>query len=314
MTFSDMAKRLMARAGLSIAKDERGDRGPQPVEVIPGMTSAPEPCLLFDRWHPDKHPRNSIVEPKIDGIRALYVQGRIVTRQALPLDAALHCLPALDRLEKRMGAAMVFDGEYQEPEGFAATLAAHKRGEGCGTFYLFDAVPLAEWKANAFTQPLAKRKAALALAVSDEEPFLAYLSGWDGGDASVVERLAEKAWTAEHEGLVVKDALSLYCRGRSSAWSKIKRVQTFDGPVLDVIVKGDDSSTAVALVRLDGKTVKVAAMDNHLKELALTDAVMGSGGLTGRMVEVAFDERTETGALRGARIVRLRPDKEEGER
>jgi ATP-dependent DNA ligase len=315
MTLSEIARRVMARAGMALARDERGGRGPQPVEIIDGMPAAPEPCLLANtHWTPALHPRQAIAQPKIDGMRALCLQSRIVTRQALPLNAALHCLPALDRLERKFGQPMVFDGEYQEPEGFGATLAAHKRGEGCGTFWLFDAVPFREWKANRFTQPLHARLAAIESLVGDDEPFLCFLPGAETASPENAEAFAEAAWARGMEGLVVKDARSLYCRGRSNAWLKLKRGQTLDGPVVDVVVPDGDVARGIALVRLDGRTHKVAAMPPDVRALLKADVVHGRGqGLTGRMVEVGFNERTETGALRGARIVRLRPDKEEGE-
>lgn len=315
MTLSEIARRVMARAGLSIARDERGSRGPQPVEIIDGMPVAPEPCLLpAAHWSPELHPSHAIAQPKIDGIRALGLQSRIVTRQALPLDAALHCLPALDRLEKRFGEPMVFDGEYQEADGFGATLAAHKRGEGAGTFYLFDAVPFREWKANRFTQPLVDRLRAIEERDANDEPFLCFLPGADVDSWENAESYAEAAWARGLEGLVVKDARSLYHRGRSNAWLKLKREQTLEGPVTDVVIPGGDFERAVALVRLDGRVHKVAAMPADVRKLMVEDKNGLGGGLTGRLVEVSFNERTETGALRGARIVRLRPDKEEGER
>ena len=315
MTFSDIAKRVMARAGITIARDQRGDRGPQPVEIIDGMPAAPEPCLLVGaHWTPELHPRKGIAQPKMDGIRALCLQSRIVTRHALPLNAALHCLPALDRLERKFGEPMVFDGEYMEPDGFAATLAAHKRGEGTGTFWLFDAVPFREWKANRFTQPLAERLDRIERLAPDDEPFLCFLPGTESECAEAATTYAQAAWARGLEGLVIKDARSLYTRGRSNAWLKLKRDQTLDGPVTDVVVPNGNIERGVALVRLDGRTHKIAAMPADIRALMRGDVDgLLAPGLPGRMVEVGFNERKETGALRGARIVRLRPDKDEGE-
>src|SRR4029434_2938514 len=47
------------------------------------------------------------------------------------------------------------------------------------------------------------------------------------------EGLLEQALAAGHEGVVVKDAASLYAAGRrGKAWRKVKPVQTFDLGVL----------------------------------------------------------------------------------
>lgn len=310
-SFSEITRVLFPRWRARIAAQERYGIGVQPVELIPGMPAAPEPCLLPDgHWSADRHPRSAVVQPKIDGMRALYVQSRIVTRGALPLNAALHCLPALDRLERKMGEAMVFDGEYQEPEGFQATQSAHKRGIGVGTFYLFDAVPYRDWKANHFRQPLVGRLRRIADAVEElGEPFLSFLPPVEARTPEDVMQLAEAAWTRGCEGLVVKAGMSIYTRGRSKDWLKLKRQQSLDGPVVDVVVPEHDPARAVALVKLDGKIVKVAAMPDDVRKLAVRDSYQG-GGLTGRMVEVEFNDRTESGALRGAKITRLRPDKE----
>jgi len=315
MQFSEIARRVMAKAGKALALDERGTRGPQPVEMIPGMTAAAEPCCLAGaHWAEALHPAHALAQPKIDGIRALALQTRIVTRQALPLDAALHCLPALDRLEKRFGEAMVFDGEYQEPEGFAATLAAHKRGMGAGVFWLFDAVPYAEWRANAFTMPLQGRLARIADLAGHDEPFLCFMPALACPTPADARALASAAWAAGGEGVVVKAGRGKYVRGRSTDWLKLKRAATLDGPVVDVVIPGGDIERGVALVRLGGKVHKVAAMPAVIREMLAGDKRDGDcGALTGRMVEVEFMERTESGALRGARIVRLRPDKEKGE-
>ena len=313
MIFSDIAKRVMAMAGANLAKRERGALGPQKLELIPGMPAAPEPCLLpGGHWSEAAHPRNAIAQPKIDGVRALYVNMRIVTRQAQPLDAALHCLPALIRLQERMGEPMVFDGEYQEPGGFQDTLSALKRGEGVGTFWLFDAVPYRDWKANRFRQPLIGRLERIAEHIEDE-PFLAFLPPVEVPTARDAEKLSEAAWARGCEGIVVKSGLSPYTRGRSKDWLKLKRSKSLDGTVIDVVVPEGDAARAVALVKLDGRIHKVAAMPAELREMARSDT-FGKMLLTGRMVEVEYSDRTESGALRGAKITRLRPDKEEGER
>ena len=69
----------------------------QPVRLIPGMPAAPEPCCLPVEWAAGKHPRDAMAQLKVDGIRALYVDTSIVSRNAIPLDCALHCLPALPK-------------------------------------------------------------------------------------------------------------------------------------------------------------------------------------------------------------------------
>jgi len=54
-------------------------------------------------------------------------------------------------------------------------------------------------------------------------------------------------------------------------------------------------------------------MPADIRAMLIHDKHGTDGGLTGQMVEVAFNNRTDTGALQGARIARLRPDKPKGE-
>lgn len=309
-SFSDIAKRITAKLGKDLARKERGDLHRQPVELLPGMTAAPEPCLLpAAHWTPETHMQPSIAQPKIDGIRGLHILTRMVTRQAQPFDAALHCLPALNRLEERFGQPMVFDGEYAEGDGFQATLAAFRKGEGQGVFYLFDAVPYEQWKANRFTQPLEARLEAIERHMLHDEPFLTSLPPTTVHSAGDVEHLAGQAWASGAEGLVVKRARSVYARGRSQVWLKVKREQSVDGIVTDVIVADNDPKRAVVLVRIDGKVHRIAAMPPEVRELAYREAVHGVS-FTGSCVEVEFNDYTDAGRLRGGKITRLRPDKD----
>jgi ATP-dependent DNA ligase len=311
--FGELARRVIARASRALARSERAGRGPQPVEMIPGMPAAPEPCTLpAAHWTAETHPKHAIAQPKIDGIRALYLQHRIVTREAQPFNAALHCLPALVRLEERFGQAMVFDGEYQERGGYEATQSAFRRGEGEGIFWLFDAVPYAEWKVDRFTMSLEKRLAITEAIMPADEPFLAFLPPVDVHLARDVLALVEQAWAAGAEGLVIKSALDPYFRGRSRGWLKLKRDITVDVPVLDVAMRElGVLATARVLVRVEGKSIWIAAMPAHLKQMVVGDemGVSEAERLTGRIVEITY-ERTDKGTLRAARIVRLRPDKE----
>lgn len=79
----------------------------------------------------------------------------------LPID---HVAPDLAGLERRYGEVMVFEGEYLEPGGFPATLAALKpgyRGERRGTIHMFDAVPAEQWRTDICQEPLGMRREAI---------------------------------------------------------------------------------------------------------------------------------------------------------
>src|SRR3546814_12704736 len=77
------------------------------------MTAAAEPCTLARHWCETLHPENAIAQLKQNGVRALALQGRIVTREAVPLDCALHCADANRHIEREYGEPMVIDAEYE---------------------------------------------------------------------------------------------------------------------------------------------------------------------------------------------------------
>jgi ATP-dependent DNA ligase len=283
----------------------------QPLRLIPGMPAASEPCLLPQVWSADLHPKNAVAHLKVDGIRALHIDTSIVSREALPLDCALHCLPALHELEKRYGEPMVFDGEYAEPGGFQATIAAMRRGEGVGTIWLFDAVPYREWSANRFTERLDRRHDRLAETVNRLDlPFINWLPLMHVPTADDALALAEKTWARGNEGIVVKDALSLYYRGKSRSWLKLKKKQTFDGIIVDALVK--DGRCQALMVRMPpdspspGKVVRIGS--NIPDEMR--DAIgRTQGSFIGNVAEIGFTDTTDTGNLRGGYFVRMRDDK-----
>lgn len=301
---------LARRVVRSIANVQRGDAVRQQLRLIPGMPAAPEPCCLPTTWSPESHPRDAVAQLKVDGIRAIYVDTAIVTRQALPLDCALHCLPALHALEQHYGEPMVFDGEYLEPDGFQATVAAMRRGIGHGAIWLFDAVPYSEWKVNRFTQPLGERVDQLCeLASRVESPFLTSLPLMDVPDADVALAVAEAAWGRKQEGLVVKARRSTYVRGKSSTWQKLKQRQTFDGTIVDALVKDGRCTALMVKMPADspspGKVVRVGS--NIPDELRA--AIARGADVAGAVAEIGFSDTTDTGNLRGGYFIALRHDK-----
>lgn len=284
----------------------------QPLRLIPGMPAAPEPCALPRHWSVETHPKNAGAQLKVDGIHALYVDTSIVSREALPLDCALHCLAPLHDLEQLYGEKMVFDGEYEEPEGFQATIAAMRRGTGVGTIWLFDAVPYDEWARNRFTQPLEERVRKLCqMQAQLHSPFVQSLGLSPAPTAEEAMQLAEHEWSRGGEGIVVKDMRSTYVRGKTMLWQKIKKKQTFDGPITDLLIKAGRCQAILVMLPDDSPTPgKIARVGSNIPEELREAMGREPDSFQGAMVEVCFTDTTDTGALKGGYFVRLRPDKE----
>lgn len=235
----DLAQKpYVAPAGWMVpARPFVGDWTGEPISAEPrhiaGSTKAPELCQLAGVWREELHPENALADPKLNGIRALYLgcgsDAHLVTREGAPLVAATPCLSALWQLEQAFGKPMMFDVEYVVDGDTAApgpSNAANRRNRPttAGALYVFDAVPMAQWQDNRATAPLAARRGMLLDAfMGVTEPGLGLVTGSYGVQAKEATGLARFFWSRGYEGLVIKDANGMYRRGRSSRdWLKLK--------------------------------------------------------------------------------------------
>jgi DNA ligase-1 len=175
------------------------------------------------------------VEWKLDGIRIqIHRRGdevRIYTRN---LNEITHALPGIIDAVRRLPAEqVVLDGEAlwmgeDGPAAFQDTVTridSDAQPEGIATF-LFDVLHVDG--DDLLDTPLEERAARLdALAPNLMIP--AVLTA----DPEQAQRVLDDALRAGHEGVVVKDATSLYAAGRrGKAWRKVKPARTYDLVVL----------------------------------------------------------------------------------
>jgi DNA ligase 1 len=175
------------------------------------------------------------VEWKLDGIRIqVHRRGdevRIYTRNLNEITAVL---PGIADAVRRLPVAQaVFDGEAlwmgeDGPAAFQDTVSQIDGDaplEGVTTF-LFDVLHVDG--EDLLDTPLATRAATLEAVASQLR-----IPGTLTSDAATAERVLEEALAAGHEGIVVKDAASVYAAGRrGKAWRKVKPVRTYDLVVL----------------------------------------------------------------------------------
>jgi DNA ligase-1 len=280
------------------------------------------------------------VEWKLDGIRIqIHRRGdevRIYTRnlneitEALPgIVEAVRALPLRQAVLDGEALWMSEDG----PAAFQDTVAQIDRDApptGIVTF-LFDLLHLDG--ADLLDTPLQERVARLdALAPALRIP------GVFTADSAEGARVLEEALAAGHEGVVVKDAASLYTAGRrGKSWLKVKPVRTYDLVVLgaewghgrrqgwlsNLHLGARDPATGTFV--MVGKTFK--GMTDELLEWQTTELLARETERRGiavfvrpeLVVEVALDgvqasTRYPGGvALRFARVKRYRPDKDASE-
>lgn len=252
-----------------------------------------ELCQLAGTWNGQPLPHGDwAIEEKVDGIRMLWIGdgcggGEIVTRNGEPFDAAEHLRPELERLQRRFGMPMMFDGEYFEEGGFLPTLSAFRKGTGTGRFYWFDAMPTVYWTIG--TSNSGKfRRVTMEASLDEWAPDGIVLAPQrhvvEGED---LQRLAEWFWAQGKEGMVLKDMAAPYVRGRRPTWLKVKRELELRAALDEVLEDG-----AAAKVLYEGRRLRVA-VPTHLRGTLCE----------GRAVWVKAMEWTETGRLRQGRIV-----------
>ena len=282
----------------------------------------------------------SSVEWKLDGIRIqIHRRGdevRIYTRNLNDTTAALPgIVEAVRGLDLQQA---VFDGEAlwmleQGPAAFQDTVSQIDAGappEGIVTF-LFDV--LHHDGEDLLDTPLEERAARLErIAPRLRIPSVAT------SDPKAAERVLDDALGAGHEGVVVKDAASLYSAGRrGKAWRKVKPVQTYDLVVLgaewghgrrqgwlsNLHLGARDAQTGEFV--MVGKCFK--GLTDELLEWQTKELLARETGRRGiavlvqpeLVVEIALDGvQTSTRypggvALRFARVKRYRPDKSAAE-
>ncbi|MDQ4072586.1 MAG: ATP-dependent DNA ligase, partial [Actinomycetota bacterium] len=177
----------------------------------------------------------SSVEWKLDGVRIQILRRdeevRIYTRN---LNDITHALPGIVASVRLLPVTQaVLDGEAlwmseHGPAAFQDTVSQIDSAappEGIATF-LFDALHVDG--EDLLDTPLEERSARLE-AIAPQLKIPSAITS----DRETAQRVLDEALRAGHEGVVVKDAASLYSAGRrGKAWRKVKPVQTYDLVVL----------------------------------------------------------------------------------
>lgn len=204
-----------------------------------------ELCQLAGDWRGGLPNHGAWVEEKLDGVRACWIGGELLTREGIPIGGIDHIAYRLRSIEKAAGHGIFFDGEFIAPGGYRATLRHIGQGLRApeqGTLHLFDATPSGEWAQGGSDRPLYERKAMLRAWVpmaADPARDWTWRPGTHGKEPdglalsivsdiwcatqAEVERLANEIWARGGEGVMLKDAESPYRRNRSAAWLKYKR-------------------------------------------------------------------------------------------
>jgi DNA ligase-1 len=329
---------LSRTAGIAMTEGEEGLRAVgfelfRPIFPMLASTAAgvEEAVASFDR---------SSVEWKLDGIRIqIHRSGdevRIYTRN---LNEITETLPGIVEAVRRLPVRRaVFDGEAlwmaeHGPAAFQDTVSridSEAAPEGIVTF-LFDVLHLEG--DDLLDTPLEERAARLeAVASQLRIPSLVT------SDPGTAQGVLDESLREGHEGVVVKDARSLYSAGRrGKAWRKVKPVRTYDLVVLGAewghgrrqgwlsnlhLGARDPRAGEFLMVGKCFKGLTDELLEWQTKELLTRERERRGIAVLVRpelVVEIALDGvQTSTRypggvALRFARVKRYRPDKSPAE-
>ena len=282
----------------------------------------------------------SSVEWKLDGIRIqIHRRGDEVRIYSRNLNDITQTLPGIVTAVRRLPVTQaVFDGEAlwmsdDGPAAFQDTVSQIDSAappEGIVTF-VFDVLHLEG--EDLLDAPLEERSARLE-GIAPQLKIPSTITS----DPGTAQRILDEALHAGHEGVVVKDAASLYSAGRrGKAWRKVKPVLTYDLVVLGVewghgrrqgwlsnlhLGARDPSTGEFVMVGKCFKGLTDELLEWQTKELLARES--GRQGITvfvrpEMLVEIALDgvqssTRYPGGvALRFARVKRYRPDKSAAE-
>lgn len=230
------------------------------------------------------------VEPKLDGVRAIYYKGRYLSRYGQDLiGPAIDCPPA-----------WVLDGELVAGH-FQDTLSAVRIG-GDLRYYVFDTIPLEEWETRTFKLTNLERNKACPENIKGTEGLTRL---WCT-DLEAIDQVHTRNLSLGFEGSMIKANVP-YELKRSYSWMKIKPTKDMDVKITDVKY-GDHGKPSLTCVTLTGKEFQLGTGFTQVEQEEITSEAQEYFGL---IAEITYQELTIDGIPRFARFKRWRPDKKE---
>ena len=258
---------------------------------------------------------------KLNGVRATYLNGKLVSRSGRTFSGMQHIIEPLCRV---FGHNYVFDGELvltdkqnmRDNEAFRAAAGivnSDADDKTAVSFVIFDVTLSSEFCSNTGTIPYFKRREFLDSAVTTllhskyvrVHPLL-----YRGTDQSQINILLDKMVEEDKEGLMVNLDVP-YQRRRHRGVLKVKRFYTMDLPITAVEEGSGRLAGTLGSLTLDfnGNPVSVGTGFSDEERNALWSR---RKSLPGILCEVKYKEVTKTKAgqsLQFPVFVRLREDK-----
>ena len=278
--------------------------------LVPLLRMPDSLCQIVVDYKPGDWPdRGALVEEKIDGIRALWMNTRLTSREGADLLSTEplweECAALAKAIDPSCTGGAFLDGEWIEPGGFGPTLAMHGRnasGKAEGVYYVFDALPEQVFLWRVVGAELIDRRLKIEREIARLGlTRVKLLPARRIHQEAEAMNYAREVWARGGEGIVIKDPFSRYGRVRSPDWRRVKRARTFDLPAVRVELGAKGGS--VLVVAGDRREHRIPIGFGEAAALKLR------GGIAGRIAEVGCIELDEAGAMRKPRFIRWRDDK-----
>lgn len=284
------------------------------LKVFPNLFSTFS-CQLCDKWDGEFVPSAAIIEPKLDGLRALafvYEDGTsvILSRNGKALNNVGHIASALSDSFR----GCVVDGELFASDWRSSVSAARKTecGDTTSKLMAFDCIPLQEFVRSVSQHDLSTRRLELLNRFNDS---VASISGCvdvvkAAGVSTLddIERVTSDYIVQGYEGSVLKDLSSKYEYKRSSSWSKVKRFNSADLKVIGMVEGRGKYVGTLGALQVEGDGVTASEVGTGLTDEQRRFLWNNKDALIGRTIEVSYQELTPDKKLRFPVFKRIRED------
>lgn len=282
--------------------------------VFPG-TIEPFACSLAKPYDPDKHELKGAwcVEPKLDGLRMVVLDGVAYTRNGRTIETVGHILKDLEEFKNEY----VFDGEIMGKTEFnedSGKIRKKGTGENKDLVYnVFDCIRRDEWLSKK-TRSLDDRKSDLLRAIGlkgiGENIKLVDHVIIDDATTEELFKARDKFIKKGYEGAMVKQLSSPYVFKRSDSLLKLKTVLDADGVIVSAFegkgrLKGKLGGFSV---NFDGVVTDVGS---GFSDATRAEFWADRKEMIGRVIEVKYQEKAPSGALRFPVYIKMRPDRDE---
>jgi len=253
--------------------------------------------MLAKQLHWDKLQYPCWATAKLDGLRGIYRNGKMYTRNGKRIYGVDHILNELARFPYRNvdGELLIPGSDFNESSGKLRSFSVTPDA----VYYIID---LPKDRSTFYNRLLRIKGMSAANGVLRMPATQRCTCATD------IRQAYNKALKLGYEGLVIKPYNYQYEAKRSYSWMKMKPECTLDLRIINIEegVGKFQGMLGAIVVQYNGKEVRVGTgFNNRLRQLIWTDPAQ----FIGATAEIGYMEQTHTGSLRFPVFKRMRRDK-----